>query len=668
MAVTNQHDHPDRPPAPDERTKIVFANNDRAREYAEKKIIPKFKEFYNGYRASTQTRDDGSISNLSVPLIPAHIDSFYARLVGMRPKIDVLPREPNDVPRAAKQRLMIDYQWDLMQMLLNSAELAKSALIYGIGWGKCTWKKEVRTRLIREELGASQDAFGINLGPFQGLVDSFFESVGGSRLSESPVTIYNDPFYENISPDQVRADPDGHSIDTCRYLIHRSKMSLDSLEALVKGDGIKINRAAMGRLKKHLGKGSLLSDEGAVTLAEEAADRYGGTGDSSLCPDPTKREFTILEHWTDERVRWAVEGNRDIGLIRDEPHAIGMKPFIRFTPDPLPGELIGTSLTERLYSLWLEMTALTNIRLDNLYKTAHPQVMIPRGSATNPAQIRFQAGGHFFADAMNPPQIFEYPQLKMSHYREMGELWQTSEQIGGTRTFRGQEGSGDTTATEANLLAQASGTKFGAMLQQMNEQPFKRLGRIMVRLNELNVDEDRYARVLGADMAVEAPQAPVEGLSPQIQGIGPGQPPEAAQAPSDPRFEKISPADLASKNGALLDVTIDIATKDPDTQVVKRRQATEAAGAIAQASQFDPALVPLAREAFVELAESYDIHNAQEKIDQGEAALAAQQAQEAEAGAAQGQAGQGSFAAPGQAQTNGDELAAVQGANGIPGQ
>ena len=630
MVMTNSYDHPDRPPGRDDRTKAVFANYDRSRrEYMDRKMRDRFKAFYNAYRSFSEIQDDGSTSNLSVPLIKAHVDSFYARLVGMRPVVDIQPREPGDVARAAKQRLLIEYQWDRMRMLLHAAELAKSALIYGIGWGKCTWRTEVRRRLVVGSLEAPEEVTGINLGPFQGLLEGFFQDyLGGVDRRMEDVTVWDDPWYENIPPDQVFPAPDGHSIDSCRYVIHRTQMSLDEFEALVKGGKIDPVRGAVGRLKKALEKGSLIEHGDSVSLMEDAADKHGGTGHSALPEDPTKREFTLLEHWTDERVRWAVAMDPGIGLLRDEPHALGMKPFVRFTPSPLPNELAGGALTEDLYSIWLEMNALKNARMDNVFRQVHPQIMIPFGVPMNPSHLRFKAGGRFFYDPARPPAFFEYPNAgNITSYREMADLRQMAEEIGGTRTFRGLEGEGDTTATEANLLAQASGTKFGAMLQQMNEQPFKRLGRILVRLNELNVQEPRYARVLGQDMPVE-----------------------------------IAPADLASQGGAELDVTIDVATKDPDTRIVKLRRTTEAASALAQAMQADPSLTPLAQEMFVRMAEYHEIPNARQLVEQGRQMMAQQQQQMM----AMGQQ-VGNFQGQQNTLTDGSQMAADQNnASGLP--
>ena len=663
------HDHPDRPPRMEERTKIVFANFDRSlRDFMDKRQRDKFKSFYGAYRSHFKTKDDGSVSNLSIPLIAAHIDSFYARLVGMRPVVEIHAREPDDVNRATKQRLLIDYQWDVMKMLLHAAELAKSGLIYGIGWGKCTWRKEARRRLVKESFEAPEEVTGLSLGPFQGLLDAFRDQfLGGSVAQMRDVEVWNDPFYENIPVDQLYPDPDGFSIDSCRYLIHRVAMSFDELEALDKGGGMKLNRSAMGRLRKALKGGSLKDDEVGTTLMEDAADTFGGTGDSGLTDDPTKREFQLLEHWTDERVRWVVSGNPEIGMLRDEPHAIGMKPFIRFTPEPLPNELIGTALTERLFSINLHQNGLTNAHMDNVFKTAHPQVMIPFGSPVNPSHIRFKAGGSFRYDPSNPPAIFEYPELKISYYRTMEFLNTMADKIGGTPTFRGESPEGDTTATEASLLAQASGTKFGAMLQQMNEQPFKRLGRILVRLNELNVNETRWARVIGR----EASQAASEPRSPQIQGVGPGQPVQGAQqAPAGPEagFEKITQADLASRTGSELDVTIDVASKDPDTRVMKLKRSQEAYAALAQSSQFDPAMVPLAREVGIRMAEALEVHDARAKVEAGEQALAQQQQQALAQQQAQQQGGngRGNFQGSQNTLTEGSQLAADQGASGLP--
>ena len=131
-----------------------------------------------------------------------------------------------------------------------------------------------------------------------------------------------------------------------------------------------------------------------------------------------------------------------------------------------------------------------------------------------------------------------------------------AEEVGGTRTFRGLEGGGDTTATEASLLAQASGTKAGMMLQVLNEQPLRRLGKLFIKLNEQNLSTPKEIRVLGDEMAQ------------QLLLMGGRE--EAAGA-----FVTVSPNELVAYGTEDLDITIDVASKDPDTRLVKQRRLTE---------------------------------------------------------------------------------------------
>ena len=599
--MAHEIDHPDKVLPRSDAAKVFWSQYNRSRrEFMDKVQRRKFKELYKAYRAFFEVKDADQKSNLALPLIASHVDSFVARLAGARPIIEVLPREPGDIDRARKHNDLLDYQWDALGMLLHFLMLAKTAMIHGIGWGKVTWRREIRSRMVQKRLDVQSDALGIDLDAFRDLMGRVLGGITGPRMEDT--VVWDNPYFQVLEPDSIYPDPEGYSIDSCQYLIERQEADLPYLEAVDKKSGgdVEFVPGALRKLRKLMKDGNLLArGEGQTTVAEEAANTFGGTRSTSQGSDPTRQQFHLLEKWTDGRVQWMIEEAPQLDLIRDEPHATGMKPYVRYTPDPLPNELIGTSVTERLLAINMHMNTTVNAINDATLATINAILLVPRTSLTNPQHLRDRSRGWAWADPQNPPQYLTPPELKQGGYRYLAELRQVAEEIGGTRTFRGLGGDGDTTATEADLLARASGTKAGMMLQVMNEQPLKRTGRLMVKLNELNIDKSREVRILGADFD--------------------------AQGRRSVSFDTVSPADLAQRGGVEMDVTIDVASNDPDTRQWKMRRAGEQFRTMAEVAKFLPEFRPLVRQHGVELARLTDIPNPEQLMEQGVAELQQQQ-------------------------------------------
>jgi hypothetical protein len=156
------------------------------------------------------------------------------------------------------------------------------------------------------------------------------------------------------------------------------------------------------------------------------------------------------------------------------------------------------------------------------------------------------------------------------------------------------------------------------MFQILGIQSLNRLGKILMRINEHHVTDERMVRVLGDDFA-------------QTQ------------------FERITPEELASGSGMDLDAIVDIAETEPANKAFRRREKLEAIQTIGAIYQ-DPNH-PVLQRLIAEFLETHGISNAQE--------LAQQPAIQ--------QGPQGSQPAPSGIRTSGDALAAAGGAGSIGG-
>ena len=61
------------------------------------------------------------------------------RLVGSKPKIEVVPREPKDLNNAKAVTEVIDWVWDILKMKKILKHWVRQGLTYGSGFMKLTW-------------------------------------------------------------------------------------------------------------------------------------------------------------------------------------------------------------------------------------------------------------------------------------------------------------------------------------------------------------------------------------------------------------------------------------------------------------------------------------------------------------------------------------------------
>lgn len=280
-------------------------------------------------------------------------------------------------------------------------------------------------------------------------------------------------------------------------------------------------------------------------------------------PDWNKRQYTVLERWTDEKVTVSIKEFPHLKPIRNEYHEYGMKPFARYTPIPVPKEINGISVPQAGWSINIETNALHNARMDSLQMQTHQFWWIPRGSGINPRNLHVKPGGYAFTNGPTPEALDTKP-LPPGTYRESDYLRRMGQDaMGATDTFRGLA-SQDTggTATEASLLAQASASRAGLMFQILDVQCLNRIGRLFIRINELHF-ERKMVRLTG-----EVPGLEQQGLQSVIQGGN--------------TFVQVSPEELTSKHGTDLDLKISVAESQPETRQFLLKRSIEGLGVLGQ--------------------------------------------------------------------------------------
>lgn len=581
-----------------EQADVVFENYKRGWDPV-KNRQPGWDENYESYRTYYEMPSDGEMSELGIPLVFADIESYMPRLAANKPEINIWPRAEDDRNRAGKQRLLVDYQWDALKMPIQLVDYVKNAKIYGTAIWKVSYRKEVRQRLVRSINQVPQTMLG-------GLLEIPGQFTEEMEVAPQPMVVWDNPWLDLMDLDEVIPDPDGWDVDSCAWIIHKRKVNLESIIAsLEAGDEIYDEKAVRQLLEK--AKDGNPAENPADTMADNRKSTFG---DMLLGVDPHKREVTELECWYDGKIVSVVKEFEGIDPIQYRMNPLGLKPFIRFCPIPLPKEFYGISLAEVLFSLAIELNILHSSRMDNLLYAAHRMFKILRTSNISAQQLRFRPGGALYVDDMRDIEELQTAPMDFSLHRETDEIRMWAQRAGGaTDTFQGLASNlTGGTATEANLLAQASGSRAGLMFKLLSDGPLNEWGFIVTLLNEIYMDQDKQVRITGGMF-------------------------------EDDSFETISPEDLANRTGLDLDIKVDVSTTEPESRQVKLQRSNAALQTFGGMGM--PLQHPLMERIMLDMAESFGFDDASGLIQQGRQVIEQQQAAEraAEQGIPQGDAG-----------------------------
>jgi hypothetical protein len=484
--------------------------------------------------------------------------------------------------------------------------------------------------------------------------------VTGKELED--VVTWDGPDVELMDLDDIYPDPDGWDVDSCDYIIQRRVTSIREMEASLAADEGVYIESAVNELKERTKAGN---SKGTDMRGQELkTKRKEDMGDVTQYEDPYKREIHELIYYTDAKIVSIIEEDLSLPPVQKHYNKEGSKPFIRFTPIPMPKEFYGLSLIEVLFGLNVELNVLHGARMDNLLYAAHKMFKVLRTSGINPYEMDFVPGGAVVVDHMSDIEEMRTQPLDFSLYRETQELEKWDQRAGGaTNTFVGMDAGGGGTATESANMMKSSGSRVGLIFQIMSEQALVPLAKKWLRIAEIYITEPVDIRVppdpnqmpnpglnpggdvpgrgnpLGALFGgeLEAPQVPA---GPQVLGplgamIGGGQPP--AQEQPDAGFDRIFPETFASRSGKDLGVKISVNATEPQTRQFKVQEsmmALQTFGGLGMPMQH-----PMMEEVLITLADAFHIENPKVKIAQGRAIIEQQQAFQAQvAGGGGGQA------------------------------
>ena len=458
------------------------------REQLERKWVDWYKLYRCVAEPEEGTDEEGNRrpklrrSNIFVPQIFSDIETIAPRLVAStfasRPYIAALPREGSDEAKAKVMELLLDYQMaDRIKIKQLASLWARDVLITGMGPVKITWRYETRRMRVKvpdlsDEL--TRQAF-ISFGVVLKYKEEYREAV-----------VYDDPWIELIDPFDFYWDPRALTVDDARYIIHRSRVTMDYLKKM----------AEQG-IYKNINKITTRKD---IQMHPGQLDRLAALNMTDVEPDPNEPEIELLEHWQDDVVETIA--NRDV-VIRAEPNPYNhcRKPFGVGKVIPSRTSMCGISIIEPVETLQHELNDIRNLTMDaaTLQMFKPFKVLKDSFSYHNPETLVLAPLGLIPVEDMDDLAEVDIKPVHDQLTNEQITRDDTQRATGAYDMFKGAPAPRRATATEiAGRLEQGS-FRFQDMRANFESSGPLPAAELMAALNEQFLSQERIVRIAGSD-------------------------------------------------------------------------------------------------------------------------------------------------------------------------
>jgi hypothetical protein len=442
----------------------VIEDFNRSWEYAQGSWHKRWEDSYRLYNGNRTKRGYQGITDTFVPMSFSTVETLTSGLFGSKPKFGFLPPQEKQDQKTDILNSLLDYYWDCDQWSL----------------------KVINTGRNMFKLGTAVDYFAWE--------------------QDHPVLI-------NVPIRDFFIDPTASSLTTARYCGRRylvSKAELEEYE-IVDFDKQPDEEGNYPMKKKYSNLNKISYDGGSTgdnTDKQEKDMWYGST-----VIEPEKNQIEVIEYWTmDKTVSVAnrtvvIEDSVNYYKAKDEANGAtypkGLLPFADardYVDESLfyaKGEIDIIADQQEL------LNDITNQNIDSITYTLNQMYTLDPKYAHLLGEIENLPGAVYpvEANALQPIQQRPIPAdafLERQNLKnEIRETTASSEIVKGV----GEEGGGNTTATEINAQVAGAGQRFSLKVTQIENGYFYRVAKIVFRMIQLYVTEPMMVRIIGKDGA-----------------------------------------------------------------------------------------------------------------------------------------------------------------------
>lgn len=428
-------------------------------------------------------------SNMHVPLTEVHFDTYHANIYtsffSNYDIADIRPVSADDIMTADKRKQFINWGLNNEVVIQGSADkIVDISLTYGTVVVRTDYVKDTIKQKIKQVTETLDESGNI---------------IQNETMVEKETVLYDAPRVgvSNIDDIFVSSSATGLQRKENEFIIERMRITKSEYYDLVKNSGYeKID------FKKYQ------SDDKYTAQTRRTIDiQYDEMQGLNRWTADDKNNVTLLGWYGtfynedkesyDEMVVIVHPSSRSIckAFINDT----GRRPFVKFTPFPIPNRFYGRSLPEKIRFIQKQLNTVYNQRNDSATKRIMQPGFYRSGSSFNPQKYTLEPNGMYPVDNINDVYFPNFQDSPMSSYREEEMLWRYAEQVtGASESIQGILAKSDKTATEIAQVSEKGSIRFDLIYSRYMFS-FIELIEQIIQLYQENMPEEKEYRVVGSD-------------------------------------------------------------------------------------------------------------------------------------------------------------------------
>ena len=241
-------------------------------------------------------------------------------------------------------------------------------------------------------------------------IEELTEDIAGLSSGELRVTTpANKICIESIAPEEFLVEPQARDLDSVSFCAHRTKKTLSELRM----------EGYDEKLISNIGEHTDVDMESDPEVLARFNDIGQDRGFNASSYQDQVRQVTVYECY----IMLDPEGSGVAELYRVikagnsllEMEKTNQKPFVAFTPLPVPHAFFGNNFGNNIVPIQNARTVLTRSILDHTMITNNPRYMVVRGGLTNPKElIDGRVGG--IVNVSRPDAISPMPQASLNPF------------------------------------------------------------------------------------------------------------------------------------------------------------------------------------------------------------------------------------------------------------
>jgi hypothetical protein len=404
---------------------------------------------------------------LFIPYSFSVVETVLPRLLSNRPRMLVLPRGKASERNVENMRATIDAQMAQIDYELILQAVAKSGLIYGLGWQKTGWKK--------------REAPAEKVVPASFVLRALGHKYSTEKYTE---TLFDDPYAEQCDVYDVLYDGFASSPDNASWIAHRTWRTRGYVQDRLKS-GV-WDEIDMEEFERQGGS------------AEKYASAWAGRLSNRGMPKPTERDSDIHEviEFHDRCHIVTILDRQWVVRVAEDTVYYGRLGFQAYRPTEIPNQMRGKGEIEPIEDLQMEINAMRTDRRWNALMVLHKAYFYNDG-LVDPTKIRIGPGelNPVNGDPRELLHEVAVGDIPNSSYREeqamQGDIERTT---GISDSTAGADSGAAQTATGIQLVQAAANARIQMKTRRAEVELCKPAAKHWARMNQRMILDQREYR------------------------------------------------------------------------------------------------------------------------------------------------------------------------------